>query len=209
MTEKIVFDLVRSKSWEQLIRTVPPEQVVDNMTFVGALKVAYQILIPKTQEKERRKYGFAIADLLFRIRETEMNTSWKHYALLGHLYTVYPEYVDEHYLAYKRAMDLADNPPPRLLIEMARCCQIPGFRRLPTIEALEFAKQAIQGYLFVDGVKLLCEIYAERDEGQQLAHWKDIYDSIKDTNQESHPILPRYIYEEITDADFYGTLASG
>ena len=209
MTDRMVFDLVRSKSWNQLLITVTPEQVVDTMTFVGALKLAYQLLIPKTQEKERRKYGFAIVDLLFRIWETEMATSWKHYALLGHLYTVYPEYVDDHYLAYKRAMDLVDNPPPRLLIEMARCCQIPGYRRLPTIEAIEFAKQGIQDYSYVDGVKLLCEIYAERDEAQQLTYWRNVYNSIKDTNQESPPILPSYIFEEITEKDFYGTRASG
>lgn len=203
MTDRMVFDLVRSKSWNQLLITVAPEQVVDTMTFVGALKLAYQLLIPKTQEMERRNYAFAILDLLLRTGGKEWNASWKHYALLGYLYTVYPEEVDWHYLAYKRAMDAAENPPPRLLIEMARCCQIPGFRRLPTIEAIEFAKQGIQDYLYVDGVKLLCEIYAERDEGQQLTYWKNIYNSIKDTNQESPSILPPYIFEEITDADFH------
>ena len=209
MSEKMVYDLVHSKSWNQLFSTVSPEQVVDNMTFIGTLKLAHQLLIPKTQEKKRRDYAFDILYLLLKTENTEWNTSWKHYALLGHLYAMYAYDIDWRYLAYKRAMDLATNPPPRLLIEMARCCQIPGYRRLPTIEAIEFAKQAIQDYSYVDGVKLLCEIYAERDEGQQLAYWKNIYNSIKDTNQESPPILPSYIFEEITEKDFYGTRASG
>ena len=99
-------------------------------------------------------------------------------------------------------MEATDSPPPRLLIEMARCCQKLGYPRLPTIEAIDFLKDAIKEYLYTDAVELLCSIYAFREEPEELRYWKDVYNSIKGTNTLTASIDPEGIQEEIGDSDF-------
>ena len=71
------------------------------------------------------------------------------------------------YEAYKRAFERNKNPPPRLLIELARCCVCPGYPPISYDQAIDLVMEALKNASYADGISLLCNIYSLKGDKEK------------------------------------------
>jgi len=114
--------------------------------------------------------------------------------LLGSACNITGKY-DERYDAYKRAFDKLKNPPPELLIELARCCICPGHPPISYDDAIDLVNRALVDVAYSDGIGLLSHLDSLKDDKENEAYWNEI---LKNSNQAvvSASIEPKFLVEE-------------
>ena len=166
----ILRQIVQFKRWYELVEKFTPEELVHIISFRDGLRVAYYLLFNKGWDDALQSYALETFEKLRCTYPIEWNESWQYDALLGLAYYITCEH-EKRYEAYKRAFDKAEDPPPRLLIEMARCADCPGTPPIPYEEAIQLVKRALQKGAFVDGFELLSLFYWICRDKEQEAYW--------------------------------------
>jgi hypothetical protein len=189
----IIF-LFESRFLEELINSFSPSEIVKSLSFINGLSLAYQLLYNKKWDENLQEFAIK---LLYEIRKTypEMwNESWEYDALLGLACNITCKY-EERYEAYKRAFGKTKNPPPGLLIELARCCICPGSPPVSYDDAIDLVLKALKDAPYADGIGLLSHIYSLKDDKKNEEYWTKI---LTNSNQNfvSPPIEPKFLIEE-------------
>lgn len=194
-----IVSLVSDNKWEEIASLYSPEEIASALSFKDGLRVAYHLLYNKNWEEELQDFSINLLNKL-RIRHSaEWNSSWKYDALIGQACDITNRH-DERYLAYKRAFDHADSPPPRLLIELARCCVCPGTPPISYEQAKELVFDAIKETPYRDGVSLLCNIYSLQEDEANKEYWTQSLEKLKNADVENSPqIEPELLIEENID----------
>lgn len=120
-----IITLFNNHLWGKLANSYSPIEIAKSLSFKNGLRLAYRLLYNDAWEEQLQEYA---VNLLYEIRKVHQESwkeSWEYDALLGLACYITLKY-DERYEAYKQAFDKTNNPPPGLLIELARCCICPG-----------------------------------------------------------------------------------
>lgn len=196
MNKNVEIDsLFQKKLLKEICLLYRPEEVAKALTFKEALITAYLLLYNKEWDSDIQNYA---ADLLKEIRNIYPNhwiENWEYDALLGLAYYITSQH-EERYAAYKRAFEkIQSNPPPRLLIELARCCICPGPPPISYDEGISLVMQALKQGLYTDGISVLCNLYSLKEDKVKLEYWSKI---LKNSNQnlDSPSIEPKFLVEE-------------
>lgn len=198
MKKNNIIFLIENKNFQELVRSYLPIEIVKSLSFRDGLRLAYRLLYNEKWDDDLQEFAIK---LLYEIRNSyaEMwNESWEYDALLGIACDItckYDERYDERYEAYKRAFEKTKNPPPRLLIELARCCICPGSPPFSYDDAIKLVSRALEDAPYADGIGLLSHLYSLKDDKKNEDYWTKI---LKNSNQEfvSPPIEPKFLIEE-------------
>jgi hypothetical protein len=192
MKQMLIHELFREKCWQEIANSYAVNQVAKALSFKEGLQLAYKLLYDKVWEDELQEYAVQLLNGIRKAYPNEWNSSWQYDAFLGEACNVTFKF-DERYLAYKRAYETCPSPPPRLLIELAGCCDCPGPPPISYDEAIRLAKQAIKDYPYVDGVGLLHLIYSLNDDEKNEEFWKKRWHELREKNAQSPSITPDFL----------------
>lgn len=194
MNNKKIDDLFENHMWEQLARSYSPHEIAKYLSFEDGLRVAYRLLYNDLWDASLQVYAAELLSEVSKVYPKDWNKSWEYNALLGLAYYIARKY-DERYKAYKNAFDRATEPPPRLLIELARCCICPGHPPISYDDAIDLVMKAIKDAPYADGIGLLSHIYSIKEDKKNEEYWTNI---LRISNQEfvSPPIEPKFLIEE-------------
>ncbi len=184
MNKNRILALFESRSWIEIAGLYAPSEVASSLSFKNGLQVGYQLLYNQNWDESLQQYA---VELFYKIREVYLDMwdeSWEYDALLGLACYITSRH-EERYESYKRAFDKSSNPPPRLLIELARCCICPGKPPITYEQALDLVTQALKDCLYLDGVGLLCNIYSLKKEEVKKQEWLRVLE-----NSEGKPNSP-------------------
>lgn len=192
----IVF-LFKNNSWEEVATSYPVHEVVKSLSFEDGLRLAYRLLYNDQWDETFQEYA---VKLLYEIREVypkKWNNSWEYDALLGSACNITLKH-DERYQAYKKAFDNTSNPPPGLLIELARCSICPGSPPISYDDSIDLVKKALKKAPYADGIGLLSHLYSLKDDKKNEEYWVK---ALKNCNQElvSPSIEPKFLVEEFLE----------
>jgi hypothetical protein len=194
LIKEYLSQLARSKQWYELVEKFTPEELSHLISFRDVLRVAYYLLFNKGWDDPLQSYALELFEALRRIYPIEWNASWQYDALLGLAYYITCEH-EKRYEAYKRAFDTAEDPPPRLLIEMARCADCPGTPPISYGEAIQLVKKALQKGPFMDGFELLRMFYWFQGDSEQETYWATVLKQYHG-KASSPSIVPEFLEKE-------------
>ena len=117
-------DVIRGKKWDELIQQFSPRDIMQRMTFRGAMKLASQLMFNENWDGNLHNYAARLLEFLRKNYPQDWNSSWQYDAFLGQAYDFALLY-DERFVAYKRAMEKAVQPPPALLSGYIGCRHAP------------------------------------------------------------------------------------
>jgi len=197
MNQENILKLIEHRLWGEITNLYSPRELVKSLSFRDSLILAYRLLYNDKWDELLQDYSVR---LLFEIRNVysnEWNESWEYDALIGlACYITYKH--EERYVAYKKAFDKVDRPPPRLLIELARCCICPGPPPISYDQAINLVLIALKDIPYADGISLLCNIYSLKNDQIKKDYWskylKNLNDSGKSLNSSS--IEPKFLVEK-------------
>jgi tetratricopeptide (TPR) repeat protein len=191
--------LFNNKHLRQLANLYPPKEVIASLSFKDGLRLAYRLLYNKGWDEDLQEYAIKLFYEIREIYPNEWNASWEYDALLG--LACYIRYKhEERYEAYQRAFDKAENPPPRLLIELARCCICPGPPPIPYDQAINLVMTALKEAPYTDGIGVLRLLNSAKGDREQEAYWAKILESADETFN-SPLIEPQFLVEEYFSED--------
>ena len=86
-------------------------------------------------------------------------------------------------------------PPPRLLIELARCSICPGHPPISYDHAIILVMKALNNALCTDGISVLCNLYSLKEDKKKVDYFSKILENL---NQEfeSPSIEPPFLVED-------------
>lgn len=188
---------IENRLWDKLTSSYSPSEIVKALSFKDGLRLAYRLLYNDGWDEYLQDYAIK---LLYELREfysKEWNKSWKYDALIGLACDITYKH-EERYEAYKRAFEKVDEPPPRLLIELARCCICPGPPPISYDQAIELVMKALKNVQYADGVSLLCNLYSLKDEDEKKNYWSNVLKNMNDSGKKfnSPSIEPKFLVEE-------------
>lgn len=194
MTKKNeIIQLFTNRLWEKLAQYSPHEVAV-SLLFRDGLRVAYRLLYNDKWDYDLQQYSVKLFYALRNVHTDDWNRSWEYDALLGLACYLTCRH-EERYKAYKRAFDRCSNPPPGLLIELARCCICPGDPPIPCDHAISLVMKSIKEFPYSDGVGLLCELYSSKDDIANKEYWSTILKNLKN-EKHSPSIEPKFLVDE-------------
>lgn len=189
-----ILNLFESHSLEKLANFYSPSEIVKSLSFKDGLRLAYRLLYNNEWDEDLQEYAIKLLYEIRNIFPKEWNTSWEYDALLG--LACYIRYRhEERYKAYKRAFDKTTNPPPRLLIELARCCICPGPPPISYDHAIDLVMKALKEAPYADGISLLCIIYSTKGDKEKEFYWSKVLENTKE-NFNSPSIEPKFLLDE-------------
>ena len=152
-----------------IVQLFSPHALARSLSFTDALCAAYRMLCNEDWDENLQEYAISFLYEIRKIRSEEWNSSWKYDALIGYACDIRYRH-EERYDAYKRAFDKAVDPPPGLLIEMARCSICPGPPPIPYDQAIDLVTKALQKGPYADGIGLLCNLYSSTWDTEKEEH---------------------------------------
>ena len=189
---KTINDLFSNKEWEG-ISNYPPEDIVNVLGFKNGMIAAYNLLY---NEKWDEYLQIFAVNLIYSLKEKynqTWNLDWRNDAFLGQACDIVLKY-DERYQAYQQAFEKSLNPPPELLIELARCCYCPGSPPISYEQSIELLQISIKKHPYKQAACLLKSIYASKKDLKNERYWSEMLEKITDENLP--PIEPKFLVEE-------------
>jgi hypothetical protein len=156
--------------------------LVDQLGFEASILVARDMLNDEEWDAALQEYAVQLLEGARGKFPDQWNSDWKYDAFLGYAYDIVSRY-DERYVAYKRALEKANTPPPQLLVAIAGCCWMPGKPPISVNEAIELVQQAIKSVRYIEAVELLIGLYKSTGQAKEQKNWEDILEEIKDSGQ--------------------------
>ena len=191
---------IQEKKWHELVSHFAPVDIVKSLPFSTAIALAYSLLYNKDWNDDIQEFAVKLLEVIRNYHQEEWNSSWEYDAFLGLACDITLKY-DERYQSFKRALEKAKDPPPQLLIALARCCICPGFPPISYEDAIKYLKIALKDYLYVDGVSLLRAIYSLKKDTNNENYWMNILKKIETQNIESPSLDPQFLKKSRTYPD--------
>jgi hypothetical protein len=200
MNSKIdITEYLTASAWRRLVQLYTPSVFARSLSFKDALCAAYRMLCNEDWDENLQEYAISFLYEIRRVYSKEWNSSWEYDAFLGYACSIrYRE--EEQYEAYKRAFDKAQDPPPRLLIEFARCSVCPGPPPIPYDQAIDLVMRALQGGPYSDGIELLSNLYSLKWDTQMEEYWRKILEK-SNHDFESPSIIPQFIEDDYLQSE--------
>lgn len=198
MTKKnMLLELINDQSWKDISSLYEPSEIVKNLGFKDCLRVAYHLLYNDSWDEDLQMFAVMLLEETRRAYSKEWKDSWEYDALLGLACDITSKH-EERYEAYKRAFDRVDKPPPRLLIELARCCVCPGDPPISYDRAIELVTIALKEAQYADGISLLCNIYSLKNDEIKQKYWSDVLRNLNTEGKKiNSPLIdPKFLVEE-------------
>lgn len=189
-----ILGTIENRLWEQLSNQHSPRILAESLSFEDGLRVAYHLLYNDKWDSDLQKYALQLFNSIREIYSEKWNKNWEYDALLGLANYITLNY-HERFEAYKRAFDKAQDPPPRLLIELARCCVCPGPPPISYEEAESLVVKALKDGPYSDGMSLLCNIYSLKNDKEKKDYWTNVLEK-SDQEFESPLIEPKFLIED-------------
>ena len=187
--------LVKEGSWQMLAKTYSPEKAVQGLSFRDALRVAYRLMYNEKWDDGLQDYSIQMFEAIRSGYPEDWQSSWEYDALLGLACSIRYEH-EKKYEAYKRAFDKSEDPPPRLLIEMARCADLPRPPPISYDYAIDLVMMALKEGPFVDGLDLLTLLFWLKRDYEKEAYWTKVLEKA-DADFESPSIEPKFLGDEL------------
>lgn len=184
-----ISSLILKNEWHIIVNQYQPKTLAESLSFKEGRDLVYKMLFNEERDDSLRDYA---TELLQEIRQThfaEWSTDWKNDVFLGDACYMTMKY--ERYEAYKRAYEKATPPPSSLLISLAGCYLLP---RPPITldEAENFAKEALEKELSIEGVVLLWGIYAEKKDQAKFDYWDKVLKEVEEKNIHTKDAWPDF-----------------
>ena len=197
MNQTNIVLLFKNHLWENLARLYSSNDIVKILSFKESLILAYQLLYNDSWDEDLQEYAIK---LLYEIRNNhsqDWDKSWEYDALIGLACDIRYKH-EERYLAYKKAIEKCNDPPPRLLIEFARCCVCPGHPPITYDEAIELTMKALRDAQYSDGISLLCNLYSLKNDEINKEYWSKVLKNINDNGKKinSPSMEPKFLVDE-------------
>lgn len=189
-----IFFLLENELWDELVSSKKSSQVAQSLSFRDGLRVAYRLLYNPKWDQRLHDYALKLFLELKNMYPKEWNQSWEYEALLGQAYSITCKY-DERYESFKKAVEVADNPPPRLLLELARCCISPGTPPISYDDSLTLVKKVMMYAPYTDAIGLLSHIYSLKGDKVNEDYWTKILHS-SDQDFHTPSIEPKFLVDE-------------
>lgn len=185
---------IAKQDWKKLISQNAPSLLANSVSFKRGMSIAYEMLFNEDRDDDIRDYA---TDLLFELRQKfpqEWVSDWRNDIFLGDAcYITMRE--EDSYEAYKRAYEIANPPPPYLLLQLAGCYT--AFEPLIEVdEAESLVKRALEKELTVEGVVLLRGIYARKKNQELFDHWDKILREVEEKNIHAVEVWPDFLMSE-------------
>ncbi len=179
---------------KELIKSYSPSEIVKSLPFKSGLSLAYRLLYNEKWDEDLQETSIKLLKELHKNYPKAWDEAWENDALLGNACNITRKY-DERYEAYKRAFEKTKNPPPGLLIELARCCICPGSPPISYDNAIDLVLKALKIAPYADGIGLLSHLYSLKNDKKNEEYWTKV---LKNSNQEfvSPSIEPKFLVEE-------------
>ena len=133
--------------------------MVKKNNFETSIQIAKKLLYNDDWDEELQE---SAVELLFALKKqypTLWSSNWIYEAFLGNACNITLRY-DERYNAYSNANNNCSNPPPKLLIELARCYICPGSPPINLERSINLLKKSIDKHPFKQAALLLSDLYA-------------------------------------------------
>ena len=189
-----IAEYLTASEWRRLAQLYTPRDLARTLSFKDALCAAYRMLCNEDWDENLQEYAINFLYEIRKVYSSEWNSSWQYDAFIGYACLIRYRH-EERYMAYKRAFNKAEDPPPRLLIELARCSICPGSPPIPYNQAIDLVMRALQGGPYVDGIGLLCNLYFSKGDTQMEEHWSDVLKK-SDHSFISPSITPQFIEDD-------------
>ncbi len=190
-------DLFKNRLYKQLIELFPLEEISKSLSFNDGLRLAYHLLYNENWDDELQ---YCAVELLKQLRsryQLEWDKSWKNDALLGMGFYITSQH-EERYDCFKKSFDKCQEPPPGLLIELARCSVCPGTPPISYDKAIELVMQAISKIPYFDGINLLCNLYSLKNDNEKKLYWEKVLDALPENDKIHSPsIEPDFLVNEL------------
>lgn len=146
-----------------------PQHFAQSLEFDEIINIACNMLHNEEWDNDLQKYAIQVLEALRKRSPNQWNATWRYDAILGYAYDVILDY-DNRYIAYKRAYDNANLPPPELLVALARCCWAPGEPPITEAEAISLAKRAVETVPYIEALELLRGLYKSVGNTKEQTH---------------------------------------
>ncbi|HEV8050946.1 MAG TPA: hypothetical protein VGP47_00510, partial [Parachlamydiaceae bacterium] len=151
--------LIKSHSFYELVKKYSVKEISQSLSFRDGLRLSYKLLYNEKWDADLQDWSINLLKEIRSMYPDDWKDSWKYDAWLGTAcYVGYKH--EERYEAYKKAFDMAKDPPPKLLIEMARCSVCPGLPPISYDQAIDLIMRGLKEASYTDGIGLLCIIYS-------------------------------------------------
>ena len=189
--------LFKKKQFEEIENQYLPNEIAALLPLKDGLRIAYRLLYNNNWDDNMQEYAVSLLNELRIVHSTEWNKSWEYDALLGLACDITGKH-DERYEAYNRAFERIKDPPPRLLIELARCCICPDPPPFSYDYAIGLVMKAMKDVTYTDGVSLLCNLYSLKWDDEKKDYWSNVLQEmdLKGENVNSPLIEPRFLVDE-------------
>ena len=195
-----IAEYLTASEWRKLAQLYSPRDLARTLSFKDALCAAYRMLCNEDWDENLQEYAINFLYEIRKVYSSEWNSSWQYDAFIGYACLIRYRH-EERYMAYKRAFDKAEDPPPRLLIELARCSICPGSPPIPYDQAIDLVMRALEIGHYSDGIELLVNLYSFKWDSQMEEYWRTI---LKESNLdfESPSIIPQFIEDNYLQSEF-------
>ena len=191
----LIEKLFDKKEWKALSEQSPID-IAKELGFRKAMIVAWEFLFSNVRDDILQERSVPLLYAIRDVHRSEWESCWKHDVFLATACYLTLKY-NERYEALRRAYVNTKNPPPRLLIELASCCDCPGPPPISYDEAISLLQRAIDMYPYIDAVSLLSAIYYLKDDETKKAYWsKELEELEKDGKGITSPSIdPSFLIE--------------
>lgn len=188
--------LINSEKWVEISQNYTPEEIAKILKFKKAIKFAHELFI-EGLPFGLQEYAIEVLEHIRKKHSEDWNSHWIYDAYLGFIYDFYCDY-DNRYLATIRAKEkISGAMPAELLVQLARCSEGPGIPPVSLDEAIEYLKEAIKDYPYVNAVGLLSYYYKEKNDLANYESWHKMWKDLKEKKfRETPPLVPDFINTE-------------
>ncbi len=179
---------VHNSLLEKLVYQYSPSALIDRLGFSDSLRAADAIAGLDNIHLAFHYYAATVLEILRRTYPEQWSSNWKHDAYLGYIYWMIC-YSDETYIAYTRALTKAiPNPPPQLVIQIARCFHCPGDPPIRREEAYFLALKMMKDQPCLEWIDLLILISKCSCNHEEQKHWEQKRKELEGTIPKLPPI---------------------
>ena len=177
-------------SWKPLLESkIDPSDIVSLFNFKDCMHFIPPLLGAKWEDDTLKKYAIKFMRKIKDHFKKEWDADWKNDAYLG-VWCSYLFMWDESYQLFKKAYDNLDDPPASLLLRLAQCASAPGTPPIDFLEEERLSKAALEKELTADTAMRMHALSFRKQDLEQKAYWKQMWDKLEADGIYSDPIIP-------------------
>lgn len=190
---QLISRIFTEKLWKNLLDSkIEPSDIVAVFSFKECMHFIPVLLGDPWEDDTLKIYAIRLMRKIREHFDKEWDADWKNDAYLG-AWCNYLSMWDESYKNLKKAYDKIKDPPAKLLIRLAQCASVPGIPPIDLKEEERLSKAALEKELTVDTAMRMHALSFRKQDLEQKAYWKKMWEKLEADGIYSDPIIPDVI----------------